>query len=718
MARTALQLDDASSPSRGARVLGATVGGAYVVIATVVAFWPSDPVVAIPSAALTHSVSLALVGLVTAVLVYGYSLRTRNPGYLVLADTFVVVSLLGLALPLAFPGAFVTAADGSPSQLLGGLQSPISLFYAWHLVMYVGVGLAAVTLQARSRSSRGTTRLSTVVVNGAGSVVAALLISAWALFLPDRLPEFITDDLISPLARSADWLLLVLATLVLVLILAVSRGRSAISRWLIAVAVVSVGEAAVNVGVERYSVGWYFNRAFGVIAATALLLALVWEIARSDRLALSTASHDSLTRALSRAAFESDVEREVAVARHTESRLALLWLDVDNFKSVNDRLGYGAGDEVLRELARRLEEVAADGECVARVGGDEFAVALPDVGTPEEAERATTRIIAALTGPMQLAGSQLHVSCSIGLAMVPDDATSATELAHKANLAMYEAKSLGGDRMVSFRHGLDERVRAAAELRSNLALALDEHEFEPYAQPIVDAVTRQVVGLEMLLRWRHDGQVVPAADFIREAEASHLIVPIGRQVRALVADALPGLLARNPALEFVTVNLSVAELDDPETIATLRSAAWRALAPFVVLEVTESAAWDTAPYAWLHISELRATGFRLAVDDFGTGFSTLTRLEDLRPFIIKSDRSLLRNPHLPQSDPADLLQWVHGLCQTLGSTLVVEGIETLQEMELARGLGAGVLAQGYLYGRPVPLGQVTSTEPTATRTWS
>jgi diguanylate cyclase (GGDEF)-like protein len=702
MNRHPLQLDEPSDISRRLTAITITIYAVYLIGGFAISRLPGDEVLALPGAALAHSLSMAILGTVTAILLYAQAGRSQNPGYLALAGTFLITVILVLALPLAFPGALVVSEDGTPERVLGGLQSSISLFYTWHLILYVGLPVSALVLQRsigrpRRPMSAGRFLRSIAVSAGIGLVIAGR-----ALLAPDSLPTFIGDEGITGIADSMDWILFACALAGLILIVLVTRERNSISRWITAVAVLSLGEAIVNIGVERYSIGWYFTRTFGLLAMASLLLALVWEMSRVDRTTLTVASRDALTQTRSRASFEKELDQEVARCRDSGELLALLWIDVDDFKGVNDRFGHQVGDEVLRVMAQRAQTLIRSSDLLARMGGDEFAIAIPGAGSMRSAEAVAGRIVEQLAQPMDIDGQRVYSSCSIGLAFAPEDARDSHDLSHIADVAMYDAKSRGGNRVVAFRPGLDEEARASADSRLALMAAIDEHAFVPFAQPVVDVASGRVVGLELLARWRRDGEVVEAAAFMQSARASRLIVPIGWQVLGAAIEILPGIIAGRPDLDFFAINLSVPELRDETTMTMLTTTPWLELSDCVMLEITESDAIDSEGPAHQALDRLRTLGYRLAVDDFGVGFSTISRLEQLDASVIKADRSLLLRTQQPGPHPEAMLRWAFDITQALGSQLVVEGVETEGEEAVVRGLGA-VLAQGYRYGAPAPL---------------
>ena len=701
MSRAPMSLDEPSRVSRPAALVGVIVGVLYLAVAIIITSAPGDPAVESSAVVLAHSLALGILGGVTSFLIYAHAIRTGNAGYLALAGTFASAVVLAVALPPAFPGGLVSDDDGTPIRLIGGLQTPISLFYAWHLVLYIGLPVSCLLIERGSGQRRhqlSTPRIALSLLLWLGLSMLFVLISYLA---PGALPTLIGEAGITSLAVALDWLLVLTALAGGVIVIAATHLNSAISRWILAVIVISIGEAIVNVGVERYSIGWYFNRTFGLAAMTALLLSLVWEIARVDQATLSVASYDALTKTMSRATFERELSRRGGTDGPAGA-MAMLWIDLDDFKSINDRLGHHVGDEVLRVAAQRMQRQVRAQDLVARMGGDEFAVAVMGAESVEAAETAAQRITSEVAKPMDVSGHRVYTSCSIGLALAPTDAVAPLELAHKADIAMYDAKAAGGNRLVRYRPGLDEHARSLADLRTQLQEGIDHGQFIPYGQPIIDVQTRTMVGLEILTRWAHPAGLRTMGEIIEVAESSRLIGPIGDQVRRGVLQHLGSLLTGPTALDFITVNLSVRELSDGPSVTQLLSPEWRPYAPRLVLEITESVVLHESDRAKAALAELRAAGYRIAVDDFGVGFSTIARLQQLGATFVKSDRSLLLRQSESSADPADVIRVVYDIARVLRGQLIVEGVETVEEDALARSMG-NVLGQGYRYGRPEAL---------------
>jgi diguanylate cyclase (GGDEF)-like protein len=447
MVTAALLLDEPSTPTRRALVGWAVVGTAYLAVSIAVATRAGEPLRHLPWVAVAHAVSLSIIAGVTALLLYAHALRSGGCGYLALTSMFATVTLLQLAVPLTFPGAFV---DG---QILGSDQSSISIFYLWHLVFLLGLPISAVLLRRDAHGARRAEPLGGAANPFVVGLLPGLVLVAWVTLLPGLLPRLTGTVGTTPLATILDALLLLIAVTGLVVVVAATRGATAIGRWLIAVATLGVGEAIVNLGAERFSLGWYFNRSLGLLMMSLLLLALVWEVARVERSAYAVAARDSLTGASSRAVFETDLEREVEHALAGHQSLALLCLDLDRFKAVNDAHGHAVGDALLVDAVRRVLRLVRASDHVARMGGDEFVVLLTGVESRAVAELVAERIVDRLALPFAVGDLVVDASCSVGLSFLPQDAHTSDELLQHADEAMYAAKLAGGNRWCCF----DER---------------------------------------------------------------------------------------------------------------------------------------------------------------------------------------------------------------------------------------------------------------------
>jgi diguanylate cyclase (GGDEF)-like protein/PAS domain S-box-containing protein len=418
------------------------------------------------------------------------------------------------------------------------------------------------------------------------------------------------------------------------------------------------------------------------------------------------AFHDPVTNLPNRALFVERVRHAISRARREGSELGVIFLDIDDFKTINDSLGHGAGDAALIDVAKRLSSSIRSSDTAARFGGDEFVVLLEDLdGTPTAVEVAE-RVLEDLRQPLMVAGKELVLRASIGISILEGDSmASADELIRDADAAMYIAKRDGKGGYRLFEPEMHAGVLARLELRADLQQALESGQFDLYYQPIVRLADGAVAGMEALLRWRHPerGLVVPG-DFIPFAEETGLIVPIGRWVlreACRQAVAIKRLWNEEPPL-YMCVNLSVKQLQHSDVIADVRDALAEAgLEPgLLTLEITESMLIDDPEIAVVTLNELRELGVRIAMDDFGTGYSSLSYLSRFPVDVIKMDRSFLRPDPEASPEAVDLSSAVVALGSSLALEVVAEGIELEEQLKRLRELGCE-LGQGFHFAHPM-----------------
>ena len=412
------------------------------------------------------------------------------------------------------------------------------------------------------------------------------------------------------------------------------------------------------------------------------------------------AMHDALTGLPNRALFLDRLEHALARAVRTGGEVAVLFLDLDRFKTVNDSLGHAAGDDLLCAVARRIADCMRAADTAARLGGDEFAVLLEDLVGTREAVRVADRITAALEAPIDVAGREVFVGASIGIAT---GAYGADDLLRHADVAMYRAKAAGKGRYELFEDGMQAEVVDRLELEADLKRAVDRGELELHYQPIITLNTGELAGHEALVRWRHPvrGLLAPGA-FIPVAEETGLIVPIGRFVlREACRQAAAWAAAHDRELT-MAVNLSGRQLEDAslheDVTAVLRETGLPS--GRLVLEITETVLMHDTETTIERLRALRALGVRLAVDDFGTGYSSLRYLNRFPLDVLKMAKPFVDGLGTQEEDPA-LARAIIDLGANLGLTIVAEGIERSAQLVQLRRLGCP-LGQGYWFARPMP----------------
>jgi diguanylate cyclase (GGDEF)-like protein/PAS domain S-box-containing protein len=416
------------------------------------------------------------------------------------------------------------------------------------------------------------------------------------------------------------------------------------------------------------------------------------------------AFHDPLTGLANRALLADRLAHALVGARRGGRPLALLLLDLDNFKTVNDSFGHVAGDQVLVEVGRRIESCVREGDTPARLGGDEFAVLLEDVEGEEMAVEVTARISRALRAPMSVDGKELFVGASIGIVVSRDKGESAGEMLRNADLAMYAAKRQDKGRFRLFEPDLRESALGRIEMEADLRHALERDELALHFQPVVRLASGVVVGGEALLRWRHPrlGLLAPGV-FIALAEETDLIIPIGRFVLDQAcrhAASWPATTADGDILR-VSVNLSGRQLQRPVLVGEVRDALRAAglLPQRLVLEVTESLPLLETPAMAARLRELKALGVALAIDDFGTGYSSLSYLRLLPMDVLKIDRSFVEGIE-DGGRASPLLRGIVDLARAMDLSVTAEGIETEGQAAALREFGCEG-AQGYLFSVPL-----------------
>jgi diguanylate cyclase (GGDEF)-like protein len=435
--------------------------------------------------------------------------------------------------------------------------------------------------------------------------------------------------------------------------------------------------------------------------------AMAESIAGSQQTLTRQANQDSLTGLANRAGFRTHVQAALARPDRRPGTQAVLFVDLDDFKDVNDLYGHAAGDELLRTVAGRLGGVVRPGDLVARLGGDEFALLLDGIPDADAAFGLAGRAVAALAKPMDVMGHPVRVGASIGVSM-RRDGSDLDSLMREADMAMYSAKGHGKSRVECYDATLHNAVVEHQALKANVDHAAPRDELVLDYQPIIDLNTGAMVGVEALVRWQHPTRgLLPPSAFIRLAEDTGAIGGIGAWVLRSAAEQVQSWQRRYglPAL-WLSVNVSVRQLETPEFphLVTDVLAATGLDPRSLVLEVTESVLADPSGGAAVALEELRRLGIRVALDDFGTGYSSIGYLRELPVDVLKIDRSFVSGPHARGPGLA-LLDAIVRLGHHLGLDVIPEGIEQQEELRRLQALGCAS-GQGFLFSKPVPAGAI------------
>jgi len=414
------------------------------------------------------------------------------------------------------------------------------------------------------------------------------------------------------------------------------------------------------------------------------------------------ANYDSLTHLPNRRLFQERLQQEVLRANRMGSRVVLLYLDLDGFKEVNDALGHQGGDQLLIEVARRLNHVIRVTDCISRLGGDEFTVTLVDVQDAEAATRVAATILELLQAPIMIDTHATYISASIGITVYPDDAASASSLIKNADQAMYEAKKLGRNQYSFYTQDMQYVALRRSEQKRELRNALANNEFEIYYQPVVEPQSGKVTKAEALLRWRHPAMgIVSPAEFIPLAEDAGLIHEIGSWVFIqCLTQALKWRRQFHPDFQ-ISVNLSPVQFKN--TVYFDRWFNLLASSPdshrCLCVEITEGVLLDASDKTSAQLMHFREAGVEVAIDDFGTGYSSLAYIKRLNVDYLKIDRTFITNLAAESADDP-LVEAIIMMAHKLGLKVIAEGVETETQLALLTGIGCDYI-QGYWYSRPL-----------------
>jgi len=420
---------------------------------------------------------------------------------------------------------------------------------------------------------------------------------------------------------------------------------------------------------------------------------------RLDKLA----NHDHLTGLPNRLFLQAYLPQALARNQDSRTMLAVLFLDLDRFKHINDSRGHEVGDKLLQEIAKRVRAAVRPADVVVRMGGDEFVVVLHRVNAPDEVAIAATRINEVLSAPVMIDGRALVVTVSIGVSMFPRDGSTMGELLKHSDTAMYQAKDLGRNNFQVFSPQMDRSLKERVAIESSLRVGLKLQQFDVHYQPIIDIHSRRVAGLEALLRWKHPTQgYISPERFIEVAEETGLIIPIGQFVLERIGRDISAWRDQGAHLVPVSMNVSAVQLERTRLRELVQQAMerYRIGPQLIAIELTEGSLFETRTGEFREdaLASLRDLGVKIAIDDFGTGYSSLSYLKRWRVDSLKIDRSFVRDIVTDPSDHA-IVGAIVAMARSLNIQVVAEGIESWQQLEILRNMGCS-LAQGFLFAKP------------------
>ncbi len=665
-----------------------------------------------------------------------------------------VVAALGLTVLTLADGGLVGAGvvDGTATETV---WRPLAA-----IVAYPVLGRALLTMGGRYRLVRSTDVIVEAALVGAAAAIAVQVVvnrlsvtSGWEpagaamasllVGLDVALAVVIARPLTAEAARRGPVLVIAASAVALLVghVAAVAQLASGSSPGLVAIAPIAIALLTVGLG-SLYDAGMIrpaitpeeaplFSPThagvvvLAVVAAPAVLASqVVWGVSVSGAVALGTgligavlavhivsllqerassehqATHDALTALPNRLLFMDRLERALAHAERNEAPVGVLYVDLDRFKEVNDTFGHEAGDQLLRETARRLAACARHEDTVARLAGDEFAVLLPHLASADDVLVVADRILHALREPLAIGDHVVRGAGSVGAAVFPHDGTIPADLVNAADAAMYRAKERGGAAIETFSADLHEQAATRLELEIALHHAIENDELVLYYQPIVEASDGRTCGAEALVRWNHpDRGMVPPNEFIPVAEQSDLIIELGEWVIDTACEQLAEWSRLGHGDRFVTINVSPRHFREDLASSIARALRETGADPTrLIVELTENAAVDDVTLVAERLRELRQLGIKAAIDDFGTGYCGLQYLGELPVSTLKLDRSFVQ---AMTPSAAAIVAATIAMARTLGLTLVAEGVETEDQRRFLESQGCDRM-QGYHLGRPAP----------------
>ena len=664
--------------------------------------------------------SVIVTELFLAHLLLGQFARIRLWSLLFIGIAYLFVGLVTIAYVLTCPLIF-----GESGILQSNGQAPIYLWILWHAVFPIFVlGALALDRFARMPFSE---RAAKIALCAAIVVCVAATIAALAFLIHPlgRIPSVIAGGRLARVVTEAVLPIICFADCFGIAVIALrTRMRSVAALWLLVALVASLLDAAIGVLCARYSYGWYAANVFSLVAASVMLAAFVYELSaiqarlgalndllvninEEDRRAARErltflAFHDHLTGLENRSRWQARLGERIAQETERDGQFSVLFIDLDHFKEINDSAGHPVGDRVLVEAANRLQEALREGDEVARFGGDEFVVMADSRTDADGARILAQRLRERIRAPFVFDERSFHLTASVGIAVFPKDGAKSPTLLSSADAAVYQAKEAGGDCDRFFTTEIGHRLQQRRDVYEDMLRALKERSFSLHYQPLLDLRTDRVHMVEALIRWDRDNpQRLTPATFIPIAEESGLMRSLGNWILEEAISQVRRWRTAGHSLR-VAVNISARQLQDLQFFEHLmRTLEAAQLEPDALeIEITESAALTDPKMAQEQLRRCRGVGIKIALDDFGTHYSSLANLQRLPIDTIKIDRSFVKGIPFNTHDTA-ITCAVISLARDLGRLIVAEGVETIDQLNWLKSAGCDIV-QGYHIAKAMP----------------
>ncbi len=426
------------------------------------------------------------------------------------------------------------------------------------------------------------------------------------------------------------------------------------------------------------------------------------ELKKNEAKLIYRARHDALTKLPNRFMFSEVITHEILKAKREDKKVALLFLDFDGFKYINDFYGHDMGDELLVKASQRLKEEVRESDYLFRFGGDEFVLLFSDFNSENDIAKIAQKLINTFSSPFFIGGHLLQIGISIGIAIYPDDGITSDELLRNADIAMYKAKEKGKGSYVFFEEKMYEKIIQRHLLEEDIKKAIENDEFIVYYQPQVDIKNHKIIGLEALVRWQKDGKIVAPGEFIEVASSCNLIGDIGRIVIKKSIQFVLQLKEKYPYLEKISINLDDKQLKSGNIVNIIKNylKVYNCNPKLIEFEVTEGFIMEDVYGSYKLLREIKDLGCSISIDDFGTGYSSLAYIKRLPFDVIKIDQSFIKDiPGMPEDEA--IVNTIIELGKGLRLTIIAEGIENKEQEDFLKRRGCNII-QGYLYSKPLP----------------